>query len=57
MESAAAAGLIMVDVIATIVLLSCFVIFCKSLDVKTNSTLLQTVLRADFPLPFDENEV
>jgi hypothetical protein len=57
MESAAAAGLIMVDVIATIVLLSCFVIFCKSLDVKTNSTLLQTALRADFPLPFDENEV
>jgi hypothetical protein len=26
-------------------------------DVKTNSTLLQTALRADFALPFDENEV
>jgi hypothetical protein len=26
-------------------------------DVKTNSTLLQTALRADSALPFDENEV
>jgi len=33
--------------------LVCFVIP----DVKTNSTLLQTVLRADFALPFPENEV
>jgi len=25
--------------------------------VKTNSTLLQTALRADFALPFAENEI
>jgi len=28
-----------------------------SVDVKTNSTLLQTALRADFALPFAENEI
>ncbi len=33
--------------------LACFVIP----DVQTNSTLLQTALRADFPLPFAKNEV
>jgi hypothetical protein len=32
---------------------ACFVIP----DVKTNSTLLQSTLRADFALPFAENEV
>jgi hypothetical protein len=30
---------------------------CNSWHVKTNSTLLQTTLRADFALPFAENEV
>jgi hypothetical protein len=29
----------------------------RRLGVKTNSTLLQTTLRADFALPFAENEV
>jgi hypothetical protein len=30
---------------------------CRRLGVKTNSTLLQTTLRADFAWPFAENEV
>jgi hypothetical protein len=40
-------------VIASVVLLSCFIIP----DVKTNSTLLQTALRADFAWPFAEKEI
>jgi hypothetical protein len=48
-ESATAGGLIPVDVIPSLVV--------SSVDVKINSTLLQTALDADFALYFAENEV